>query len=159
MKLYFNTQSIPNGTKHTLNESVISFHQGREFGGNKMESVEFLDSITESTRRDEGPKLHHFRSSSIPKEEEYLCGCWEKCVQSHAVCNIKLPAHFLYLPDDNGNMQRTECNKPASTSAHEYDMSIELTPLENPTEKEGEAEAEAEEQDEVEEEEKEEEEF
>lgn len=44
--------------------------------------VEFFDSDKEPDFREEGPKLHHFRSSSLKQEESYLSSCWENCLQS-----------------------------------------------------------------------------
>jgi len=51
------------------------------------DSIEFLD----------GPdKLHHFRSTSIPSEQELLDACSNECL----VEKVKLPA--TKLRDDNG---------------------------------------------------------
>ena len=67
------------------------------------DSVEFFDSITEPNVRDQGPELHHFRSSNFKKEETYLSSSWEKCVES--LDKIKLPTHFLLLPNASGNVE------------------------------------------------------
>ena len=70
-----------------------------EFDG---ENVIFHDSKSHPPTRPEGPDLHHFRSSTLKKEEAYLEESWSQCLQS----GIRLPAHFLYLPDKSGNPDR-----------------------------------------------------
>ena len=70
-----------------------------EFDG---ENVIFHDSESHPPTRPEGPDLHHFRSSTLKKEEAYLEESWSQCLQS----GIRLPAHFLYLPDKSGNPDR-----------------------------------------------------
>ena len=68
--------------------------------------VEFFDSEAEQETRNEGPSLHHFRSTSFKQEEHYLSQCWNMCTQQ----NVKVPAHFLYLPNANGKEVRVVTN-------------------------------------------------
>ena len=65
------------------------------------DSIEFFDGPDEPSFRKEGPKLHHFRSTSIAKEQELLDVCWNKCL----VGKVKLPA--TKLRDDSGKWQRS----------------------------------------------------
>ena len=53
--------------------------------------IEFLDGPEETCFRQEGPKLHHFRSTSITKEQELLENCWNKCLYD----KVKIPATKL----------------------------------------------------------------
>ena len=64
------------------------------------DSIEFFDGPDEPSFRDEGPKLHHFRSTSIPNEQELLDACWNKCL----VEEVKIPA--TKLRDENGRWHR-----------------------------------------------------
>ena len=43
------------------------------------ECVEFFDGPEEPNFREQGPPLHHFRSSSIKSEHQYLMTCWGQC--------------------------------------------------------------------------------
>lgn len=65
------------------------------------DSIEFFDGPDEPSFREEGPKLHHFRSTSIAKEQELLDACWNECL----VGKVKLPA--TKLRDDSGKWQRS----------------------------------------------------
>ena len=65
------------------------------------DSIEFFDGPDEPSFREEGPKLHHFRSTSIAKEQELLEACWNECL----VGKVKLPA--TKLRDDSGKWQRS----------------------------------------------------
>jgi len=38
--------------------------------------VDIFDACGEAEYREEGPTLHHFRSSSLKSEEQYLLDCW-----------------------------------------------------------------------------------
>lgn len=60
------------------------------------ECVEFFDGPDELDFREQGPTLHHFRSSNIRKEEEYLKICWEECIDR----GTQIPA--TKLRDSNG---------------------------------------------------------
>lgn len=50
--------------------------------------IEFFDGPEEIEFREQGPSLHHFRSSNIRMEKIFLQHCWEECIQS----GIKIPA-------------------------------------------------------------------
>ena len=63
-------------------------------------SIEFFDGPDEPSFRAKGPKLHHFRSTSIPNEQELLDACWNKCL----VEEVKIPA--TKLRDDNGRWHK-----------------------------------------------------
>ena len=62
--------------------------------------VEFFDGPEEANFRQEGPNLHHFRSSSIAMEHELLKICWEKCLQD----KVKIPA--TKMRGDTGKWER-----------------------------------------------------
>ncbi len=46
--------------------------------------IEFMDSSSESHFRSEGPKLMHFRSTSITSLQTYLSAQWEKCLSQRS---------------------------------------------------------------------------
>lgn len=62
--------------------------------------IEFFDGPEEPSFRPEGPRLHHFRSSTISKEQTYLTDCWQDCEASAT----KIPATKVRV---NGKWQRT----------------------------------------------------
>lgn len=53
--------------------------------------IEFFDGPNQVCFREEGPRLHHFRSSNIKKEQEYLDASWTNCLES----KVKIPATKL----------------------------------------------------------------
>ena len=65
------------------------------------DQIEFFDGPSEVSFRQEGPPLHHFRSTSITKEHELLEVSWNKCLQKKA----KIPAIKL-RSDLNGRWER-----------------------------------------------------
>jgi len=66
--------------------------------------IEFLDGPDEDNFHQEGPALHHFRSSSITKEQEELDTAWNRCLEE----NIKIP--ITKVRDSSGKWQRpTNC--------------------------------------------------
>ena len=52
------------------------------------ECIDFFDGPDELDFRDQGPQLHHFRSTTIKVEQQYLDGCWNECLEK----DVKLPA-------------------------------------------------------------------
>ena len=55
------------------------------------ECIEFFDGPDEPDFREQGPPLHHFRSSNIKKEHSYLKSCWDQCLADE----IQIPATKL----------------------------------------------------------------
>ena len=49
-----------------------------------------------------GPPLHHFRSSTLTSEQEYLKECWNTCLQKRTT----LPASVIRIDHDNGSTER-----------------------------------------------------
>ena len=43
--------------------------------------VEFFDANGEASFHEQGPTLHHFRSSNLKNEDEYLMECWQECLR------------------------------------------------------------------------------
>lgn len=66
------------------------------------EFVEFFDACSEPEFREEGPKLHHFRSTNFKNEEEYLMKCWQECVETEVI----IPAHLIRTEDQDGNVEQ-----------------------------------------------------
>ena len=64
--------------------------------------VEFFDACGEAEYRDEGPTLHHFRSSSLKSEEQYLLECWQECLQREII----IPTHLIRYEDGDGRVNR-----------------------------------------------------
>ena len=68
-----------------------------------LSGVEFLDGPDEPNTRPEGPKLHHFRSSDLRKEEAHLQQCWERCLNDDTVV---IPHRIIRLYDQKGDCTR-----------------------------------------------------
>ena len=68
-----------------------------------LSGVEFLDGPDELSTRPQGPKLHHFRSSDLRKEEQHLEQCWRKCLNDDAVV---IPHRIIRLYDQKGDCTR-----------------------------------------------------
>ena len=47
--------------------------------------VEFFDACGEAEFREEGPPLHHFRSSTLKNEYQYLKRCWQQCLEREVI--------------------------------------------------------------------------
>ena len=62
--------------------------------------IEFFDGPNEPSFRPEGPQLHHFRSTSISKEQELQDACWNECLEN----KVKVPA--TKLRDVSGKWER-----------------------------------------------------
>ena len=62
--------------------------------------IEFFDGPDEACFRQEGPQLHHLRSTSITREQELLEACWNKCLTD----KVKIPA--TKLRGENGKWER-----------------------------------------------------
>ena len=86
--------------------------------------IEFFDGPSEVSFRQEGPPLHHFRSTSITKEQELLEVSWNKCLQKKS----KIPAIKL-RSDLNGRWERPSVccsiNLITDPSAQDDDSSSE----------------------------------
>ena len=46
--------------------------------------------------------MHHFRSSTIKDERDYLVNCWEKCLKT---MHQLIPAYKIKVCDSNSNMK------------------------------------------------------
>ena len=62
-------------------------------------SIVFHDGKDEPNDRIQGPKLHHFRSSTFASERNYLKEQWIKCLESEVV----LPTCKIKIFDENGD--------------------------------------------------------
>ena len=69
-----------------------------------LSGVEFFDGPDEPNMRPQGPKLHHFRSSDLKKEEQHLHQCWERCLNDDTVV---IPHRIIRLYDQKGDCTRT----------------------------------------------------
>ena len=52
-----------------------------------LSGVEFFDGPNEAKSKPQGPAIHHFRSSNLQLEEEYLHQCWERCLNDDTITN------------------------------------------------------------------------
>ena len=87
--------------------------------------IEFLDSSLEATSHPDGPQLHHFRSSNMTEEIEYLKNCWKSCIDRE----IELPLPTVRRYSDEGELLSLDSFEsiciptanltPDSSSAHE----------------------------------------
>ena len=64
--------------------------------------VEFFDACGEAEFRDEGPPLHHFRSSTLKNEDQYLKRCWQQCLEREVI----IPTHIIRDESQDGKVMR-----------------------------------------------------
>ena len=64
--------------------------------------VEFFDANGEASFHEQGPTLHHFRSSNLKNEDEYLIECWQECLRREII----IPAHLIRDEDEDGTVHR-----------------------------------------------------
>ena len=62
------------------------------------DKIVFHDITKSPNTNNHGPQIHHFRSSSLPKEEIYLQKCWQKCLDEE----ITIPAEIIRVDKDDG---------------------------------------------------------
>lgn len=65
------------------------------------EDVEFFDGVDEPCTRQEGPELHHFRSSDLQKEQTYITSAWKRCTADYAAEHLHLPIKRIRVYDEN----------------------------------------------------------
>ncbi|KXJ09520.1 hypothetical protein AC249_AIPGENE11011 [Exaiptasia diaphana] len=90
------------------------------------EHIEFFDGPEEPAFRPQGPKLHHYRSTSILDEKAFLSDCWSYCTDNE----ISIPATKIKI---NGKWQRSAIccqfqsatNLPDNSSNTEVQMIVE----------------------------------
>ena len=63
--------------------------------------MEFLDGEKAASSHTGGPILHHFRSSSFSREEEYLQKCWNECLKN----GVTLPIKDIRVEDKHGQLK------------------------------------------------------
>ncbi|XP_078384061.1 uncharacterized protein LOC144666512 [Oculina patagonica] len=68
-----------------------------------LSGVEFFDGPNEANSRPRGPLLHHFRSSNLQLEEEYLQECWDMCLIDE---NITIPHSTIRIYNQRGDCTR-----------------------------------------------------
>lgn len=61
--------------------------------------IEFHDVSGSPSSNESGPELHHFRSSSLKDEEEYLQLCWQKCLEKQIIIPINV-IRITVLPQE-----------------------------------------------------------
>ena len=69
------------------------------------EGIEFFDGPDQISFKEEGPQLHHFRSTTIRKEQQHLDTCWANCTES----KVKIPATKLRDTDGKWCVPETCC--------------------------------------------------
>ena len=61
-------------------------------------SVRFHDSIGNPETRPEGPRVAHFRNSSVAEEVKKVQACWKECLE----LTVELPIKKVRFEDSNG---------------------------------------------------------
>ena len=79
--------------------------------------IEFFDGPEEIEFREQGPSLHHFRSSNIRMEKIFLQHCWEECIQS----GIKIPATRIPNEENHNGEECMQQNLPVQDQSFESD--------------------------------------
>ena len=82
------------------------------------DSIEFFDGPNEPEFRDEGPRLHHFRSTSIKEEQHYLDDCWNNCLTEE----VKLPATRIRNLSGQWHVPPACCNLQAPVDPQHQGM-------------------------------------
>ena len=67
------------------------------------EGICFIDGPQEPIKHIEGPQMHHFRSSTLKMEAEYLQDCWKSILDN----KIPVPIHEIISDKGNGSIKRT----------------------------------------------------
>ena len=83
--------------------------------------IEFFDGPEEIEFREQGPSLHHFRSSNIRMEKIFLQHCWEECIQS----GIKIPATRIPNEENHNGEECMQQNLPVQDQSFESDGECE----------------------------------
>jgi len=68
-----------------------------------LSGVEFFDGPSDANSKPQGPAIHHFRSSSLQLEEEYLHQCWERCLNEDT---ITIPHRVIRIYNQGGDCIR-----------------------------------------------------
>ena len=71
----------------------------------ESQEIIFHDSKEQPEFREEGPPIHHFRSSSFQSEKEYLKEKWVECLTR---ADFHLPIRKVKVYDPDGNLTFTE---------------------------------------------------
>ena len=71
----------------------------------ESKEIIFHDSKEQPEFRDDGPPIHHFRSSSFQSEREYLKEKWVECLTQ---ADFHLPIRKVKVYDPDGNLTFTE---------------------------------------------------
>ena len=90
------------------------------------ECIEFFDGPEEADFREQGPSLHHFRSSNVTKEQNYIQKCWEECREK----GVKMPA--TKLRDSTGKWHYPETCLSSQIHAEEQHVEENLGELNMP---------------------------
>lgn len=84
------------------------------------DGIEFFDGTEEQNFREEGPRMHHFRSSTISQEQKDLETIWKTCKDE----KVKLPATLL--TNTEGRLTNSEhCCPVTSQAEFEEDLTTD----------------------------------
>ena len=86
------------------------FMQGKVYWKRTKGGVEFLDSKEERNNRG-GPKLAHFRESSLLTVNKDLNKCWNKCVQDMKAGKLEIPLPSIKSYSVNGTLVEKITNR------------------------------------------------
>ena len=65
-------------------------------------NIVFFDGPDDPQFHREGPTLHHFRSSSLKKEQSFLLNTWQLILEMFEKGSLKLPLNKVKVVDDDG---------------------------------------------------------
>jgi len=68
------------------------------------DDIEFLDGPSEAEYRDEGPTLHHFRSTTLKEERMLLDTIWRECIALSKSKKISIPLPKIKIFASNGKL-------------------------------------------------------
>ena len=88
-------------------------------------NMEFLDGEIAVSSHTEGPLLHHFRSSSFSREEEYLRKCWNECLEN----GVTLPIKDIRVEYEGGQMKVMRMLMEENTTNVNGNVDIEEQPV------------------------------
>ena len=88
--------------------------------------VEFFDGPDEVNHKEQGPTLHHFRSSNLKDIETHLLACWEKCINE----KVSIPINTTRIYSSSGelvSLSTIECDSQQS-SGDQNAMKVNVHP-------------------------------
>lgn len=83
-------------------ERIADFMVDRKWWRSSTEGLEFLDNCTEERTNDVSP--HHFRSSSLQKEQQHVKVSWTRLIEMYLSGELPIPLKRIKIYDLDGNL-------------------------------------------------------